>query len=362
MTDSDLIEDGTEEFHRGESSPELSPADAVALFVASRSQGVLGEVEATVVLADGLKSFKKKPAKLKIFLDGLCDANVLSLDEAKALTEDKSAPKVSKLTKIAEYRDELLDDEIRARLTPGYTCLYEVALLIEEVFKGQQGLDIVGRILSECDGEITKAWVSDQRKKVRKDAGLGESSKEDKANGVADIDPDDAPSTQAEMPEEPIDTHEPDVDRAKRMVAALLITASNEEVDRFDKELADAVKSRCVKISGEIDANAVLLIDATAKTLLSMSAIIGSLGFSRCVQVGLLSEPVDHDLAPSRIMAVFVRGSIELAPFKHWQIDASSAALAGRLLEDVSGRRVHLFADAETDGWESVVGEANWQK
>jgi hypothetical protein len=147
-------------------------------------------------------------------------------------------------------------------------------------------------------------------------------------------------------------------------VAALLITPTEEQAVRFGKELVDGLglTAPCVKISGEIDANAVLLIDAKAETLLSMSTIISSLGFSRCVQASLLSEPDGHDITSSRTMAVYVRGKIELARFKNWQSDVSPAELAGQLLDDVSGRHVHLFATAETDGWVSVIGDANWQR
>ncbi|MDO8979268.1 MAG: hypothetical protein Q7V17_08565, partial [Afipia sp.] len=244
-------------------------------------------------------------------------------------------------------------------LQPGYSCHYEFVLLVEEVEKGQQGLDRVVEILSECDGEISRSWLTDRRKKLRSNLGLSEEP-EEADDVVATIDPNEAPSIQPDASD--IHTAPEAAEPANRTVTALLITATDEQLVRFGKELADGATSPCVRISGEIDANAVLLIDAMAATLLSMSTIISSLGFSRCARIGLLSDPDGNDMTKSRIMAVYVRGNIELAAFNHWQTGVDAAKLAGQILDGVHGRHVHLFATAETDGWDSMVGDTNWQR
>lgn len=358
--------DSPEEFHRSENSKEQSPADVVAQFVANRSRGVVGEVESTVVLANGLKGFKNDAGKLQAFLGGLRDAKALSEAEAADLADNKSPSRVSMLTTVAEYRDDLLDPRICPFLSSGTSTLYQIVLLIKEVKKGQEGLDRVADIFSECDGDISRSWVEKRRKKLRTGVGLNESPDEASEGEVAEIDPNDAPSIQSDMAENAVAeaavSKAKNAEQAERLVTALLITATDDLMERFGKDLEGRANSPCVKISGDIGANAVLIVDATAKTLLSMSTIIGSLGFSRCVQAGLLSDPVGHDLASSRVMAVFSRGNIELPTFNRWHTDADAATLAGQMLEGIAGRHVHLFADAETEGWESVIGEANWQR
>lgn len=349
-----------DEFHHGENSLESSPSEAIAHLLAYRSQGVTGEIEATVVLANGLVRFKGDSAKLETFLSGLQDAKVLSLAEATALTESKSASRVSKLIKIADYRDSLLDSRIVSWLTPGYSSHYELSLLIEEVEKGQQDLDRVAEILSECDGEITRSWLTDRRKRLRGNLGLPEVSEED---AVAEIDPTDAPSIQLDTSDG--SSHEnadsEDLESANRKVSALLITCTDDQLKQFEDSLAKNSNAPCVKICGNIDANAVLLVEATAETLLSMSTTIGSLGFSRCIQVGLLCKLDGQDITSSRLLAIYVRGNIDVVPVSDWQDDVTAAQLSEQVLENVRGRCVYLFAPSETDGWESLVGDANWR-
>lgn len=354
------VQNAGQDFHRGEETyQELSPSDAVAQFIANRSKGVIGEVEATVILANGLKSYKGDAAKLKLFLEGLLDKKVVSKAEVEALSENKAAARVSKLTKIAEYRDRLLHADIRPWLSPGYSCLYEFVLLVEEIEKGQQGLDRVVEILSTCDGEISRAWLISERKKLRTKLGLGD---EPENSSVADIDEEDAPSIQFDG------TDGFGIDASKRealgvhTVKALLITPTDEQADRFKRELADGTKSPCVKVSGELDSNAVLLIEAKTSTILSMSTIIASLGFNQCVQVALRASAGGHDITSDQAMAVYLRGDIELPKFSDWHNDGGAAALALQMIEGVSGRLVHLFAVDAADGWESFISNGNWSQ
>lgn len=360
-------EDSEKDFYRGKNPEDLGPIEVVAQFVAHRTDGVIGEVKSAVVLTSGLERFKESPAELESFLKGLQEANILSKSEAASFIKTKnSSGTISMLKKIAEYQGELLDSRIRSRLRPGYSCLYQVSLLTEEVKKGQQGIERLAEILSERDGEISRAWIIKRREQL---SGKIKTPKQpavvDHSEEVVDLDADEVPSIQADITDGgSADKPEPSITSAprKQMVTGLLLTVTEEQASRFSKELADNGACACVKVSGEIDANAVLLIDARADTLLSMSTTIGSLGFGRCVQAGLLSDPTGQDITASRMLAVYVRGSVELAMFKDWTNGVTPAELAGRILEGVGGRRVHLFADAETEGWESVVGDANWQR
>ena len=360
---SDAIENGNaEEFHHGENSSESNPSEIIANFVAHRSKGVTGAVESAIIVTDGMVRFKGNAEQLKEFSEGLHNAKVLAQKEVANIIGGRSSATISKFKKIADYRSWLLNEKILPFLSTGYSTLYELANLAEELAKGQQGVDQLFSILSESDGEATRSWTSAKREELRSSTGASEVYGE-QHDDVVDVDQHEVPPLQADQADDTTKNSHKEEPIRRQTVKALLLTVTDDDVMRFDEALADNAPIACVKISNDIDAEAVLLISGKADTLLSMSTIIGSLGFQRCVRIGLLSEPEGADITSCEAMAVYLRGNVPLPNgATNWNTNVDPAKLADQILEGISGRRVHLFAAAAADGWETLVGEAAWNR
>jgi len=140
------------------------------------------------------------------------------------------------------------------------------------------------------------------------------------------------------------------------------MTVSSKDVSRLDKALQENGDPDCLTLRDQIEDRAVLLVHTKASTLISMQAIIKSLGFDRCSRIGLVGEVTGNEITSSGVMALYVRGGLKgIAETINWRSEKGPVALADRILAGIEGRRVHLFAKSQSDGWDSFVGEENWQ-
>jgi hypothetical protein len=113
-----------------EPSQEYDPLTIVDRFLGHRASSVKAEVTGDVVLNKGIAAFRSDKEKLSRLLNALVEKRVLSKTDAElALTAKKSM--FSMLTKIGEYADVILHEKIIPFLQPGYSVLYQLALLIE---------------------------------------------------------------------------------------------------------------------------------------------------------------------------------------------------------------------------------------
>jgi hypothetical protein len=114
---------------------QLHPDDPVSYakrFLQHRASSVKEEVTADVFLNRGIAAFRKDEEKRRQLLNALVDAKVLSKTEAQ-LDLDAKKSTLSMLTKIGQYADVILHERIIPFLQPGYSVLYQLALLIEEL-------------------------------------------------------------------------------------------------------------------------------------------------------------------------------------------------------------------------------------
>ena len=96
-----------------------------------RASSVSAQVKSTVALSEGLEQLKDDHGQLDKFIAALCDAKLLSKSEADL--KDRSASTQSKWKKIGRYAHIFLDERVLRVLTPGYSVMYELALLIEDL-------------------------------------------------------------------------------------------------------------------------------------------------------------------------------------------------------------------------------------
>lgn len=367
----DALEESMDDiFHRGENSEvevkNETPAQLVQSFVEHRSAGVTSVVESTLAYSKGLTSFQDDAEKLAEFLQALHEAKVLTADEVKSGLSPKSDSAASKMKKISEYADVIRDARIVPLLSPGYSVLYELALLFQELERRQEGIDDLRVRLLTSNGPVSRSWLKSQRVKLE-----GKPAAADQKAVQADlpkVNPSDAPSIQPTVTADKdaelkvAQGIEPAAEVDKTPVAAVLMTVNSKDVSRLDKALQDNVELKCLTLRKQIDDRSVLIVHAKATTLMSMQAIIKSLGFDRCSRIGLLGEVTGNDITSSSVMAIYVRGGLTgIAEAIDWRSEKSPVALADRILASIEGRRVHLFAKSQSDGWDSFVGEENWR-
>jgi hypothetical protein len=366
------IEDETkaDDFHRGENSEanikSETPAQLVQSFVEHRSAGVTGIVESTVAYSKGLTSFHDDAEKLTEFLQALHEAKVLTKEEVASGLSPKSDAAASKMKKISEYADVIRDERILPLLSAGYSVLYEVALLFQELERRQQGVAHLRARLMTSNGPISRSWLKGQRAKLEENS--TETDKKAVQVELPKVDPSDAPSIQPtatadeDIAPEVGQPNEPAAEADKTPVAAVLMTVSSKDVSRLDKALQENGDPDCLTLRDQIEDRAVLLVHTKASTLISMQAIIKSLGFDRCSRIGLVGEVTGNEITSSGVMALYVRGGLKgIAETINWRSEKGPVALADRILAGIEGRRVHLFAKSQSDGWDSFVGEENWQ-
>ncbi|WP_145987126.1 MULTISPECIES: hypothetical protein [Bradyrhizobium] len=110
------------------SNPEL----VAERFLQHRAASVQEEVTGDVILHQGLAACANDREQLQKLLNALVGAKVLSQAEADAGLGGRKST-MSMLRKIAERADVILHPKILPFLQPGYSVLYQVALLYEDL-------------------------------------------------------------------------------------------------------------------------------------------------------------------------------------------------------------------------------------
>jgi hypothetical protein len=382
VEDVEIEEQDPGSFTGGEKSSKAAGSnnDPLALakeFLTHRAASVEEEVASALVLSEGLVTLQDDASKLEQFLQELAKAKVLTDAEvAEGLTGKKSKSTISKLKKIKENSVMILHPDVVRYLQPGYSVLYELALLCEELKEASEFalFDLID-ILNSNDGPITRRVLKKERDKLKpakastiegtfssaqdgadQSAEVNRSS-DDREDRIGDAQDPLSIGPKDEQRAIPSSVKSEVVTDAITPIAAVLMTPNSDDVARLVAEPSLWVGSEWLN-----SAVAVLLVEAKLGDLLAISDFVSSLSFARCSHIYLLTKPQDADLINRMVLAVFERGgaSIPSSPLK-WPKEKVGIDLANRLLDGVEGRRVHVFAEGPADGWESVVGDDNWQ-
>ncbi|MBW7964154.1 hypothetical protein [Bradyrhizobium sp. BR 10261] len=149
------------------------PASFAKRFVAHRAASIEEEVSSTVVLSEGLTAFATDETLMKQFLLELARAKVLTAAEvAEGVTAKTSSSMVSRLKKIKQNAKVILHPKILPYVQPGYSVLYELALLYEAIedIRGIEDADAaiskLHELLASSDGPATREWLKGERSKL----------------------------------------------------------------------------------------------------------------------------------------------------------------------------------------------------
>jgi hypothetical protein len=243
------------------------------------------------------------------------------------------------LRKIGAHADLLLDAQIFKYLPPGRSILFYVIRLYE-VLSGDHDNRIARLVqLFEAEGSPSRDFLIEQVKLAER----------------------------ASQPDEPR-TADPWVvgDARQRFDLILMTLLDRQYLRRSVEDYADRAPL-CRRIHERVSKHAIGIAIARLVDLpVIENKLLPGCGFDSRAQVLLIKDPADPDVTDAQVIVVATRGQRDiedLASFQ-WLPDGErldAVALASRLVPDAKSR-LHLFASAESDGWNSIIGEANWRQ
>ncbi|MCS3687485.1 hypothetical protein ABIF07_005488 [Bradyrhizobium elkanii] len=309
------------------------PAAFAAHIAGCVRSGVRAEIHAYVLVVDGLRAYEGDPTLSERFLRALVVENLIPKRSAR-LGLDKS--KVSMLRKIGNSAELLLDYRIFKYLRPGRSLLYHVVLLYEALPGTHAERISLLVALFESEGQVSRRFLIDQIKRAEIAAQHPKAEERDPWQGETTFESFDL----------------------------ILGTVGPREARRLSEDPADRLP-RCQRVHEHISEDSVFVGIARLADLMAVeSKLLPGCGFGAISRVFLLREPVEPNVTDAQVIVVAMRGNsdrVRLNDCEWLPPDArlDPVALALRLFPDAKNK-LHLFAHADTAGWCSIVGEANW--
>jgi hypothetical protein len=297
--------------------------------------GVRSMIDACILLNEGSRLFKADPGLRDQFIRALADENVIPKRSARLGGFEKS--KLSMLRKIGRNADLLLDDKIFRYLEPGRSVLFHTIRLYEEL-QGDHESRLARLVeLFEAQGSLSREFLIEQIK-------LAERA------GQSDVPQAVAPWVAG--------------DCAERYDLILITLLDRRVSRRLGEHLVD--HPPFMSIHERVANRAIGVAIARLVDLpVIENKLLPGCGFDRVAQLFLLRNPVDPDVTDAQVIVVARRGWRHgdcLVGFQ-WLFPGEpldAVALASRLVPHAK-HKLHLFASAESDGWCSIVGDANWR-
>lgn len=315
-----------------------------------------GGAQATILAGEqinkDLARIEKEPQRVKAYLGALVKVHVLTPGEAKL---GLASSKLFKLRAIGQHAALLRRKEIARFLEPGYSTIYQLIVLYEELPKGDEE-QRVQQLVSLAEASITNA---SSRKLTRKDLGR-ETRRARQAARRAE---------KAGEAEGSADTFaEPTLDKltaASELFDLVVLTPSKKDLRCIDADYPDLqALVRALPLSGLIaERAAVVVAFENSLDLLAMADRLPPLiGFPRLSGMRLLRPPASPDVTNVEILVTAERGVVAAVPDRRRQGSAESILELAAQLYPKARNKLHVFAQQQTDGWTCLVGHHNWIK
>ncbi|SCB53827.1 hypothetical protein GA0061098_102134 [Bradyrhizobium shewense] len=385
--------------------PVNDPIWYVNRFRKHREQSVREVVKSTIAVCEGLDAIGEDQTEFRRFVKALADAKVMSQAEAaKKKRADMST--LSKIQKIYEHRDVILHQSVADKLCTGYSVLYELGLLIDQLMpegditeevKGQVS-KLLGLHLETLDGDLTRRWIKGVRESVGPIATRerkvksgeppddNESAKapdlydeedhHDRDYGDDTVDNGDADNEDDDSFPETLDNAEggSTLDRSTRNFpskhleakaadivvseASKPITAAMVTVHPLDEEMVVRASqtSEWQRLADQMDEDSVLIVFSPLQILLNIGQVIETFDGFRCSNAYLLAEPHKSELTSCNVLAIYERGEgVSIDGVPNWKVNETPVLIMEQFLQGVSGRSVFFFGDAPPVGWEILT-------
>lgn len=144
--------------------------------------------------------------------------------------------------------------------------------------------------------------------------------------------------------------------------SALLITPSKKDLSRLKEDYMKKGEPFCLGFSSEtVTADVIVAILAPVGEVLRLIDKLGSWGADRVLRLYLLAPPSGPNVINADAVAICGRSRSKFfnEP-SDWPTETDPVKFAQSLLNEISGRRVHLFANVDTPGWDCRIGNVNW--
>ena len=338
VTDDDCVRGGKGgEQARDEVLPgETNPTALGARVVSGLRSTVRAVIDACVLITETVRRFDGDSESLDEFLQALADGNVIPRKQARL---GSKSSKLSKLRKIGDYVELLSRDEIIEHLEPGYTINYHVTLLYDALPGDEEAR--VKRLVQilQVEGGLSREFLIHQTRLAEKAARLR-------------VDPE-------------VDLWSADASSRGRVFDLILLTPTRRDIRRLGDDYAGELPW-CLRVNEDVAARAVAVVVAPLADLPAIaSKLLPCSGFGNISRVLLVREPVDADVTGAQVIVIAERGgSGDYIPDFQWLPDGEpldAASLASRLVPNAENK-LHAFASAESEGWCSIAGEANWSQ
>jgi hypothetical protein len=318
----------------GETNP-IALGDLVVSGLRSSVRAVIG---ACVLVSETVRRFEGNDDSFNAFLDVLVDGNVIPRKQARL---GRKSSKLSKLRKIGDYAELLRRDEVIEHLEPGYTVNYHVTLLYEALPGDEKAR--VKRLVQilKVEGGLSREFLIHQTK-------LAEHARRVQADPEPGLWSADA------------------VSASDRDFDLILLTPNRRDVQRLSEDYAGEFP-RCLRVHERVAGKAAAMVIASLADFPTIAnRLLPSCGFENISHVFLVREPVDADVTGAQVIVIVERGRRhgDHIPDFQWLPEGESldaGSLASRLVPSAKNK-LHLFASAQSDGWCSILGEANWSQ
>jgi hypothetical protein len=327
-------------------------AKAAAVVATHWKGGAEAIIAAGVHIDKVLSGIQNEPGRVKAFCIALARVHVLTSNEAERGLE---SPKLFKLRAIGRYANLLRRKEIARFLEPSYTTIYQLIVLYEELPKGD-GEQRVRQLVSLANASIERAT---SRKLTRKDLGR-ETRRAKQAARIA------KKVGEAEGFDEA--SAEPALDKltaAGELFDLVVLTPSKKDLKRLNGDYPDlSALVRGWPLSKLIAESAAVVI--AFENSLDLWAIADKLppliGFPRLARELLLRPPESADITNAERVVTAERGVTAVMPDRRGEASPEDILeLAARRYPKAT-RKLHVFAQQQTDGWTCLVGHDNWIK
>jgi hypothetical protein len=385
----------------------------VERFRKHREQSVREVVHSTIAVCEGLDAIGDDKTEFRRFVTALADAKVMSQAEAKK-PKRADMSTLSKIQKIYEHRDIILHQSVADKLCTGYSVLYELALLIDQLMPeagevAEKVADVSSRLsehLETLDGDLTRRWIKGVRENVGSIPSRDKKHKPDtpvEGNAVpndahnydqqtpnsAELDNEDDGGESEEVlgdeeesgDDQSADEEENDItsnnegsvhtpghqlaivaanDRA--ITAALLIVGGPWDDDALSQ---NARSEKWREAAAQVAEDSVVFVFSPLRYLLEISQTIETFAYWRCSRVYMLSRPDDLDVSDCDVLAIYNIGlGVSIPGLTSWTTDDTPnvitagdrpEAIAEQLATGLAGRLVQFFGDTAVPGWETLA-------
>jgi hypothetical protein len=320
---------------------ESDPAGEGTRVVQGLRSGARAIINACVVVASTVRRHEKDRASIDKFIGALVDGNVVSQAEARM---GLASPKVSKLRTIGDHATLLLREDIFQHLSPSYSLMHLACVLFSSLIGNEEAR--VGELVKifAREGTLSRNFLEDQIKQV-------------KSKSVPKTSTSNGPLKRTADKNAEVSSHAHDV---------VFLEPNDRDIRRLNDDYPDELPP-CLRVNELIaeDASAIVIT-----RLIDLPIVVNKLlpycGFDCPSRIMLAQDPNSRDVTNAEIVMVAVRGQkrFDLPENFAWPpigepIDINSIVAA--LVPDVENK-LHIFASDETEGWSSVIGEANWSQ